>query len=55
MNKKPAGSRPDPEEFLEKFMTGLQDSRVQDPGNFALYGMPSDNIATKAATGVIKV
>lgn len=50
-----AGSQRDPEEFLAKFLEGLQDKRVEEDGNYALYGRMSNNIATKAATGVLRV
>jgi|GEM_PF-4449875 len=55
MNATSAGSQRDPEEFLAKFLEGLQDSRVEEDGNYALYGRLSDNIATKVVTGVLKV
>lgn len=50
-----AGSRRDPQEFLDEFVEGLQEKRVQEPGNYAMYGRMSDNIATKALGGVLQV
>jgi hypothetical protein len=50
-----AGSQRDPQEFLDEFVEGLQKKRVKDPGDYAMYGAMSDNIATKALGGVLQV